>query len=569
MTQSIKAYLSENLFIRKGMCYFIVLFFLGVSDVKSQTYGGASRIYTDFNGYWTSGVGDISTVLPDNSHHLLGFTWQGNVYSTGIDDGRLSLEGVGFSPQVYQAFPVRNIAAKSSGTFIGLGQLYDGVDNGISDPPPFAVPPNLSAFLTDGLQGLDYGTGVANIASGNVIFDFSGIIDPTQIGDGIPDILVTQFADPSSILDEVYLTDVDGNLVGNSLSIDHTAINILGRWSADFYDLDGGAGSTFIKTTRDLRLWVAELEAFGINMGNYEEVRSLRYRLNGTSDVAFAAYKVGVFDIVAANNDEGITNQEEPIVLNVLANDLPGEILDPSYLSILDGPDNGSLTINSVTGEIEYLPYAEFFGIDQFTYQICGDGGLQCDEAVVTIEVNQVKLPVKWLKFTGSTLENQGITLAWTTAFEKNTAFFEVETSVDGRDWRVIDRIDAVGFSNNTIDYTHFIPMYGAGRVFVRLRQVDQDHSQVFSEVLAVDFLEEESNGVRLYPNPVKNELMVEGFIEEGLPMKVIDLTGGEKTHLIQKLEENGFLIRLDVGLLEKGIYVLVWGKEVLKFQKN
>ncbi len=551
------------------MCYFIALFFLGLADVKSQTYGGASRVYTDFNGYWTSGVGDISTVLPDNSHHLLGFTWQGNVYSTGIDDGRLSLEGVGFSPQVYQAFPVRNIAAKSSGTFIGLGQLYDGVDNGISAPAPFTVPPNLSAFLTDGLQGLDYGTGVANIASGNVIFDFSGIIDPTQIGDGIPDILVTQFADPSSTLDEVYLTDGDGNLVGNSLSIDHTAINILGRWSADFYDLDGGAGAGFIKTNRDLRLWVAELEAFGINIDNYEEVRSLRYRLNGTSDVAFAAYKVGVFDIVAANNDEGITNQEEPVVLDVLANDLPDEILDPAYLSILDGPDNGSLTINPVTGEIEYLPYAEFFGIDQFTYQICGDGGLQCDEAIVTIEVNQVKLPVKWLEFTGSTLANRGIALAWTTAFEKNTAFFEVETSVDGRDWRVIDRIEAVGFSNNAVDYNHFVRMNGEGRVFVRLRQVDQDHSQAFSEVLAVDFLEEKSKVVRLYPNPVKNELMVEGFIEEGLPMKVIDLTGGEKTHLIQKLEGDGFLIRLDVSLLEKGIYVLVWGKEVLKFQKN
>ncbi|NHE55593.1 Ig-like domain-containing protein [Cyclobacterium plantarum] len=551
------------------MCYFIALFILGLSDVKSQTYGGASRIYTDFNGYWTSGVGDISTVLPDNSHHLLGFTWQGNVYSTGIDDGRLSSAGVTFDPQVYQAFPVRNIAAKSSGTFIGLGQLYDGVDNGISAPAPFAVPPNLSAFLTDGLQGLDYGTGVANIASGNVIFDFSGIIDPTQIGDGIPDILVTQFADPSSILDEVYLTDGDGNLVGNSLNIDHTAINILGRWSADFYDLDGGAGAGFIKTNRDLRLWVAELEAFGINIDNYEEVRSLRYRLNGTSDVAFAAYKVGVFDIVAANNDEGITNQEEPVVLDVLANDLPDEILDPAYLSILDGPDNGSLTINPVTGEIEYLPYAEFFGIDQFTYQICGDGGLQCDEAIVTIEVNQVKLPVKWLEFTGSTLANRGIALAWTTAFEKNTAFFEVETSVDGRDWRVIDRIEAVGFSNNAVDYTHFVRMNGEGRVFVRLRQVDQDHSQAFSEVLAVDFLEQKSKEVRLYPNPVKNELMVEGFIEEGLPMKVIDLTGGEKTHLIQKLEGDGFLIRLDVSLLEKGIYVLVWGKEVLKFQKN
>jgi len=567
--KTIWACLNENLFIRIGLWYFIAFALLNPTDLQSQTYGGASRIFTDHDGYWTSGVGDISPVLPDNSHHLLGFTWQGNVYSTGIDDGRLSLEGVGFSPQVYQAFPVRNIEAKSSGTFIGLGQLYDGVDNGISDPPPFPVPPNLSAFLTDGLQGLDYGTGVANIASGDVIFDFSGIIDPTQISDGIPDILVTQFADPSSTLDEVYLTDGDGNLVGNSLSIDHTAINILGQWSADFYNLDGSAGPTFIKTPRDLRLWVAELEAFGINMGNYEEVRSLRYRLNGTSDVAFAAYKVGVFDIVAANNDEGTTNQEEPIVLDVLDNDLPGEILDPSYLSILDGPDNGSLTINPLTGEIEYVPDPEFFGIDQFTYQICGEGGLQCDEALVTIEVNQVALPVKWLKFTASTLANEGISLDWTTGFEKNTSFFEVETSVNGSEWQVVDRIDAAGFSNSTIDYSHFIPMKGEGRLFVRLRQVDQDLSVAFSEVVAVDFPEEGQVDVRLYPNPAEAELIIEGPFGEGETLKIFDMAGREKTHLIHGLERNGFSIRLDVQRLNNGIYVLIWGKESLKFKKN
>ncbi|SHN02270.1 hypothetical protein SAMN04488057_105270 [Cyclobacterium lianum] len=559
---------SENFFLRIGFYCLLVLHLFSTSALEAQTYGGATAIYTDHGGYWTSGIGNISPVLPNDSHHLLGFTWQGVVYSTGVNDGRLSLEGVSFSPQVYQAFPVRNIYEKSSGTYIGLGQLYDGVDNGISDPPPFPVPPNLSTFLTDGLQGLDYGTGVANIAAGNVIFDFSGIIDPTQIGDGIPDVLVTQFADPSSTLDEIFLTDSDGNLVGNSLTINHTTVNILGQWSADFYELDGN-DAAFVKSPRDLRLWVADLEAFGINLGNYEEVRSLRYRLNGSSDIAFAAYKVGVFDIVAANNDQGTTNQEEPVVLDVLTNDLPADILDPSELSILSPPANGTLTIDSVTGQISYLPDPEFFGTDQFTYQICGEGGMQCDEAIVTIEVNQVTLPLKWLKFTGTVMADRGVSLYWTTAFEKNTAYFEVQVSTDGRSWQLLDRIAASGFSNNAIDYAHFFPLLGEGRVFVRLKQIDLDQREAFSEVLGLDFNTKAGSRFRVFPNPADMVLRVEGLPDQGFAIKVFDVRGEDKTHLINRIEANTFFVDLEVGRLDPGIYVLTCGGRKLKFQKR
>ncbi|MEX0882572.1 MAG: Ig-like domain-containing protein, partial [Cyclobacteriaceae bacterium] len=393
------------------------------------------------------------------------------MYSTGVGDDILSLEGVTFDPQTYQAFPVRNINAKSSGTYIGLGQMVDGVDNGGSDPPPFNVPPNLSGFLTTGTQGLDLGSGVANIAAGNLIFDFSGIIDETQIGDGIPDILVTQFAQPSTTLDEVFMADADGNMVGNSLSINHTEVVTVGQWTADFYNLDGTLDAGFTKTDRDLRLWVADLSAFGITLGNYEVVRSMRYRLNGDSDPAFAAYKVGVFGILAANNDEGITNQEEPVTIEVLANDLPQEIIDPSTLKILSGPANGMLTIDFNTGSIEYVPDPDFFGTDQFTYEICNSDKLQCDEAVVNLEVSQIPLPVKWLGFTGIYQPHKGVSLRWGTAFEKNTDYFEIQKSGNGKNWQKMAKIEARGSSNRDFYYDFIDALGGEGRIYYRILQ--------------------------------------------------------------------------------------------------
>ena len=276
------------------LAFVLALSLLQYPDVYGQAVGvgGVSSIYTDFNGYWTSGTEGASSIRPNKSHHLSAYTWNGTTYSTGVSDASLEKNNISFVPAVYQAFPVRNIASTST-TYVGLGQLQDGVDGGISSTPPFPTPPNLANFFTDGLQGLDIGTGVANIKAGELIFDFTGIIDRHQIADGIPDILVSQIADPSNTTDEIYLTDAQGKMVGKRLSITHNKIASVGKWTADFYELSGKK-TAFTNEDRDLRLWVAELSAFGINEENYKQVKSMRYKLNGTSDPAFAAFKVGV-----------------------------------------------------------------------------------------------------------------------------------------------------------------------------------------------------------------------------------------------------------------------------------
>ncbi|MEX2511404.1 MAG: Ig-like domain-containing protein [Cyclobacteriaceae bacterium] len=546
-----------------------VLILMVIHHAYSQDFGGSTRIYSDFDGYWTSGSGAISPIKPNNTHHLLGFTWNGTVYSTGVDDEILNLNTVTFSPQTYQAFPVRNIYEKSSGTYIGLGQMVDGVDNGVSAPPPFNVPPNLAGFLTSGLQGLDLGSGVANIAAGNLIFDFSGIIDETQIGDGIPDILVTQFAQPSTTLDEVFMADADGNMVGNSLSINHTLVATVGQWTADFYNLDGTLDAGFTKTDRDLRLWVADLSAFGINLANFDQVRSMRYRLNGDSDPAFAAYKVGVFDIVAANDDEAITNQEEPVTINVLANDLPQEIIDPSTLKILIGPTNGILNIDWNTGSIEYVPDPGFFGSDQFTYEICDSDELQCDEAVVNIEVSQIPLPVKWLNFTGSYQPQIGVSLHWGTAFEKQTDYFEVQISYNGKHWLELAKVAARGSSNSDFYYDYIDDSGGEGRVYYRILQFDLNGKMEISDVISVWAPKNDGKELRIWPNPVDQVLIVEGIPEYLNQVRVYNTSGQEETEKIMVTRISMNKIELSMESLPKGIYVLYAGKMARVFQKK
>jgi hypothetical protein len=94
---------------------------------------------------------------------------------------------------------------------------------------------------------------------------------------------------------------------------------------------------------------------------------------------------------VIANDDNATTDMNQPIVINVIGNDVDAENqLVPNSVSIVTNPSNGSVTINTTTGEITYTPNNGFFGSDNFSYTIC-DGGAPatCDTANVNIIVNE------------------------------------------------------------------------------------------------------------------------------------------------------------------------------------
>src|SRR5205814_678278 len=101
------------------------------------------------------------------------------------------------------------------------------------------------------------------------------------IGDGVPDILVSQIADPSSKYDTYEFTDVNGNRVGNSLNVVLTNITPVGNWVADFFEATGSQVLTsgFTQTARAIRLWAADLSAFGINASNISSIAYFKITL--------------------------------------------------------------------------------------------------------------------------------------------------------------------------------------------------------------------------------------------------------------------------------------------------
>ncbi|HEX2607081.1 MAG TPA: T9SS type A sorting domain-containing protein, partial [Flavisolibacter sp.] len=208
----------------------------------------------------------------------------------------------------------------NSNTKAGFGASYDGVPNGASNPAPAY---GISEYLTDGIKGLNIGTCIANLPAGSVSFLVQNI-QPSSIGDGIPDILVTQVADPpSGSYDRYEFTDQNGVRVGNYLDIIFTNIAPVANWTADFYDVVNNPMTLqagFTRTDRAMRLWAADLSELGITAANYSQIRNFKINLSGNSDVAFVAYNNQSFNFQGALpvhfEDFTAQNQPDQVTLN-------------------------------------------------------------------------------------------------------------------------------------------------------------------------------------------------------------------------------------------------------------
>ncbi len=98
------------------------------------------------------------------------------------------------------------------------------------------------------------------------------------------------------------------------------------------------------------------------------------------------AIDISVVSGVDAFEDEAETQQESPINIPVMDNDLMGNNSDFTN-SISEAPQSGTAVFND-DDTVLYTPDAGFTGIDSFVYQICSEVcATTCDEAVVYVTV--------------------------------------------------------------------------------------------------------------------------------------------------------------------------------------
>ena len=113
---------------------------------------------------------------------------------------------------------------------------------------------------------------------------------------------------------------------------------------------------------------------------------------NGAENSATVSVTVnGVNDAPATSDDAASTSEDQPVTVDVLANDSdPEGALAPSTVAVQSGPSNGGTSVDATSGAVTYTPDTGFSGDDTFTYTVEDAAGAVSNPSTVTISVGAV-----------------------------------------------------------------------------------------------------------------------------------------------------------------------------------
>ncbi len=157
-------------------------------------------------------------------------------------------------------------------------------------------------------------------------------------------------------------------------------------------------------------------------------------------------------------------------------------------------------------------------------------------------------LPVELVEFSGEKTD-RGSELSWVTANEENNAYFEVEYSINGRDFSMLDKVEGNGVSSIAQNYTFVHKNPANGDNYYRLKQVDFNGNFEYSNIVYLRSAMSETL-TSIYPNPAQDIITYEGA---PATLTFYDIYGRAVMQL-STVEEKA---NLDISTLEIGIYMI------------
>lgn len=123
--------------------------------------------------------------------------------------------------------------------------------------------------------------------------------------------------------------------------------------------------------------------------------------------------------------------------------------------------------------------------------------------------VNNIALPVEWGNVQAKVV-GENVLVKWETYTETNNNYFEIEASGDGVHFTTIGNVKGKGNSNiiSVYEFLHANPTV-TGRIYYRIKQVDIDGKQSYSNPVYVNFQKTSISKPFIYPVPANNIITV------------------------------------------------------------
>lgn len=180
------------------------------------------------------------------------------------------------------------------------------------------------------------------------------------------------------------------------------------------------------------------------------------------------------------------------------------------------------------------------------------------DTVKVTM-INSSEIPVELLSFAGSVSDGT-VKLNWATATETNNFGFEVERNNGNGIWEKAGFVKGKGTTTERNDYSFTDEGIPAGRYQYRLKQMDNDGTASFSEVVNIDLTLPDKFALdQNYPNPFNPSTIIRFSlpVSEMVSLVVYNSSGEKVETLLNKQMEAGYhSLLFDASRLSSGIYL-------------
>lgn len=186
------------------------------------------------------------------------------------------------------------------------------------------------------------------------------------------------------------------------------------------------------------------------------------------------------------------------------------------------------------------------------------------NSCALTVTISGGALPVTWLYFKGQE-KIDDVELSWATGSEMNTASFIVERSINGRDFKQIGSVTAMGNSSQTTNYKWLDKdalKLNSPLIYYRLRQVDRDGKFTYSNVITFVIRNNNDQVVKVYPNPFSQQITVQiSTRNRTVAGDMLELYSVKGVLLYRKnlanRQNNAPIILNDLPALAPGTYIL------------
>ncbi|MBE9465487.1 T9SS type A sorting domain-containing protein [Dyadobacter subterraneus] len=163
-------------------------------------------------------------------------------------------------------------------------------------------------------------------------------------------------------------------------------------------------------------------------------------------------------------------------------------------------------------------------------------------------------LPVTLLEFTVK-MEGSAASLNWSTTYESNSDYFDVEHSTNAKDWNTLSKITAAYQSSGLKNYGFSYGSPSPGANYYRLKMVDKDQSYAYSTIRELSF--EHTYQIALYPNPVVEKIQIN--MDHWENIATVKLLNAQGITLLE-FHKKPLLTEIDMKDLPAGLYVVQLG---------